>query len=441
MKYAAILFGLCLAGCPGGNPIVPEPFCGDGAQDANEECDDGNNAPNDGCDAQCVIERCGDNITNGAEQCDDGANIDGDGCSAQCQTEFCGDGDVNNNTEECDDGATVDGDGCSANCVIEPPSGQLSTFLVDSLTVPINDGQSAIFGSDYNGDGVINDRDNSLGDLNAAMENLGIDIQVGIDNAINDGVLLYGFDVTADDLINDTTVSVLSYLAALFNASSPSFDGSDVLIPTSPESLLQGGNIANSRLRAGPSDFLFGLPLDPINVTILPMENTIIEANISAVGLTTGKLTGTISATDFAPITQDIALQINALVQTEAQNFGGGVAIQCQDDTPCQASGGVCTDRNGDAEISGVCISPNAPVVSILALADADQDGIIEVTFDNSTGTFIENEVALFFDITRPGGAPIGIIGNLFRLDLDQNGDNDAIGFGVGLTAVSATRQ
>ncbi len=57
--------------------------CGNGALDANEECDDGNNADGDGCSANCKT-ICGDGKVAGKEECDDGNNKDGDGCSAAC---------------------------------------------------------------------------------------------------------------------------------------------------------------------------------------------------------------------------------------------------------------------------------------------------------------------------------------------------------------------
>src|SRR6185369_11791583 len=39
---------------------TPTPgVCGDGAQDAGEECDDGNVFPDDGCSATCTVEPCG----------------------------------------------------------------------------------------------------------------------------------------------------------------------------------------------------------------------------------------------------------------------------------------------------------------------------------------------------------------------------------------------
>ena len=45
--------------CPDNNcapPAKHEPTCGDGARDANEECDDGNNTGGDGCSATCRLE-------------------------------------------------------------------------------------------------------------------------------------------------------------------------------------------------------------------------------------------------------------------------------------------------------------------------------------------------------------------------------------------------
>ncbi|CAD8083688.1 unnamed protein product [Paramecium primaurelia] len=94
-------------------------LCGDGIVAGNEECDDSNMIPYDGCNEckfQCselctlcdkgiclnqscplgtiLINNscCGDSILNGDEECDDGNNIDFDGCS-NCQyqcNQFCG---------------------------------------------------------------------------------------------------------------------------------------------------------------------------------------------------------------------------------------------------------------------------------------------------------------------------------------------------------------
>jgi cysteine-rich repeat protein len=137
-----------------GTPLTP--FCGDGAVDPGEECDDrresavcdadctfrfcgdltvnltaGEQCDAGGesaaCDADCTFAACGDGALNAAagETCDDGNVVSGDGCSAVCLAEppspFCGDGSVDPG-EECDDGNTVPGDGCSADCRVENPA-------------------------------------------------------------------------------------------------------------------------------------------------------------------------------------------------------------------------------------------------------------------------------------------------------------------------------
>jgi cysteine-rich repeat protein len=101
----------------------PDPVCGDGALSVGEECDDGNTASGDGCDASCQNEGvdpfCGDGILQAGEHCDDGNTAAGDGCDSLCQNEgvgpYCGDG-ILQVGEECDDGNTAAGDGCDALC-------------------------------------------------------------------------------------------------------------------------------------------------------------------------------------------------------------------------------------------------------------------------------------------------------------------------------------
>ncbi len=149
--------------------FIPDEFCGDGIINnvPNEPCDDGNNTPGDGCDANCVVEFCGDGITNDApnEQCDDGNFTVGDGCDENCVTEFCGDGIINNAPNEaCDDGNVASGDGCDANCLVE--------FCGDGITNDDpneecddgnnldNDGCDANCVTEFCGDGVVNNDPN-----------------------------------------------------------------------------------------------------------------------------------------------------------------------------------------------------------------------------------------------------------------------------------------
>jgi len=114
-------------------------LCGNGVNNM-EECDDGNNNPNDGCSAACLKETgwnctgwpstctpiCGDSLIKGVETCDPPGN----GCGTNCQKEtgwdcspgscdpICGDGLIKG-TEQCDDDNSSSGDGCSMLCRTE----------------------------------------------------------------------------------------------------------------------------------------------------------------------------------------------------------------------------------------------------------------------------------------------------------------------------------
>ncbi|CAK70855.1 unnamed protein product (macronuclear) [Paramecium tetraurelia] len=152
-------------------------FCGDGiVSSIEEESDDGNYLPYDGCykcQVQCpqgcnictglicedcqkkgwllingqCISICGDGHTAGKEFCDDGNDIEFDGCyqcsqschqkclncfqglCLQCENGYiedgsqchniCGDGVLIEPLEKCDDGNSKDNDGCSDTCQVE----------------------------------------------------------------------------------------------------------------------------------------------------------------------------------------------------------------------------------------------------------------------------------------------------------------------------------
>ncbi|CAD8101281.1 unnamed protein product [Paramecium primaurelia] len=153
------------------------PFCGDGILTGQEEqCDDGNYLPYDGCykctvhcpqgcniciGKQCqecyqngwqLVEgicksKCGDGYVRGNELCDDGNDIPYDGCfqctyqchqkcvdcyqgqCIQCEIGYvedgplcyniCGDGYFVDILEQCDDGNLQNNDGCNENCLVE----------------------------------------------------------------------------------------------------------------------------------------------------------------------------------------------------------------------------------------------------------------------------------------------------------------------------------
>ena len=95
---------LCLAAVSCGDD--PEDYCGDGAVTTGEECDDGNKADADGCEADCTLPACGNDVRDPGEECDAGFLV---------KDPVCGDG-VLDEGEVCEDGGSLAGDGCRADC-------------------------------------------------------------------------------------------------------------------------------------------------------------------------------------------------------------------------------------------------------------------------------------------------------------------------------------
>ncbi len=93
---------LGLAGCDCGG----DPKCGNGVAEGNEECDDKNDDPSDGCTSTCQLQVCGNARLEEGEGCDDGNVVNLDRCDAFCQPEpdpLCGNGLVERD-EACDEG-------------------------------------------------------------------------------------------------------------------------------------------------------------------------------------------------------------------------------------------------------------------------------------------------------------------------------------------------
>lgn len=133
------------------------PTCGNGIVEADEECDDGNLANNDGCSKLCRDEFCGDGVTQDSEECDLGSdNADDATCTADCIKNVCGDG-LQGPAESCDDGNADDNDGCGADCRLEScGNGELEgTEQCDDGNADEDDGCTTLCAPPQCGDGLL----------------------------------------------------------------------------------------------------------------------------------------------------------------------------------------------------------------------------------------------------------------------------------------------
>lgn len=116
-----------------GTGPLPRAVCGDGNQEGDESCDDGELNGVSGmsdCLDDCTVTTCGDGFlgTPETEECDQGkANADDAACTSMCANAVCGDNLVGP-SESCDDGPEGS-DTCTAECalascgdgVVQPP--------------------------------------------------------------------------------------------------------------------------------------------------------------------------------------------------------------------------------------------------------------------------------------------------------------------------------
>ena len=113
------------------------PTCGNGTVEANEECDDKNQKPGDGCEPDCKksVDSDGDGVYDSVDNCPHDANTDqadqdGDGVGDACDRPDCGNGFLEG-AEECDDKNTMSGDGCSYVCTKE--SFEVGSVIVSEI--------------------------------------------------------------------------------------------------------------------------------------------------------------------------------------------------------------------------------------------------------------------------------------------------------------------
>src|SRR5262249_44222489 len=156
----------------------------------------------------------------------------------------------------------------------------------------------------------------------------------------------------------------------------------------------------------------FPLAFDPQKPIFIKIERAVFSGDVSSDGETVknARLSGTVSALEFASHLEAMADAINAKVLDAAVEYGEGAPIACSSDAECQPPG-ACTETDGQDNNTGVCIDSSSPLVEALALTDGagngNGNGIVEVTFNEGSKAFDTNELTIAFDLDGQG-LPIG---------------------------------
>ena len=100
------------------DPSNPPENCGNGIKDRGEECDDGRDGTNDGCDCCCMTEEINPIILGSLCPLEPLEPIESSSEPSEPAEPFCGEcgnGELEN-CEECDDGNNIINDGCDCDC-------------------------------------------------------------------------------------------------------------------------------------------------------------------------------------------------------------------------------------------------------------------------------------------------------------------------------------
>lgn len=297
-----------------------------------------------------------------------------------------------------DDGGTGDDD--------IDPAGTNNTFVVSKVTLPTNATEATALGLDIDGkanDGV----DNQLGTLLASIRTLapGLNIQMSLDESVDQGGIVLLANMKAKDLVSSSGVGFWVYQGA--NPTPPACtDVSDLvcrkhLTGTGAFEIEAGtatdaklaGNIMAGKFTGGPGNITLQIALgaDPID---LPLQLAKAEINVSANGFGAGsKIGGAISQAD---IDGKVNPAISATVNESILRDCGPIAMRTGANCSCMAGS------------SGL---------SILGFLD---------TNDNCDVTLEEVKTTVNGILTAD-------------IDLDQDGANDAVSLGVGVTSVKGT--
>lgn len=195
--------------------VLPDPVCGNGTTEANEQCDDGNTVSGDGCSSVCTIEVCGNGVTDSGEQCDDGNTASGDGCSNVCVIETASIEVVKVSTPVS--GSTVEpGDTIDYTLTVTNTGQQNleSAMAIDELDSNLE------YVSGQDGVSVINQRVSVNAGFLGATESASFTFQVRVRSTAQDGVVILNSAmaeaVTRDDVtVTDPTSNVTRHVVQL----------------------------------------------------------------------------------------------------------------------------------------------------------------------------------------------------------------------------------
>lgn len=276
------------------------------------------------------------------------------------------------------------------------PDGEDNTYVIDSLTVPGDQGEADDLALDIDGDGST---ENKVGNLFALLSSAAdLDVSGAVNEQIALGNIILLTSIKATDLADATGVGMYVYLGenadpaacpdgvtdpaqcglhlqggASFDVSADSPPGAEVV-----------GAIAGGEFVGGPGSVTIELALSALGEPItLTLVNARVETSVSADGLTSGILGGALTSADVeSQVYPAVADVVNGLIEGDPECDLEAVPCSCA----TGSTGGLIlglldvAPEGGDADciITPEEVAANGLVDSTLGTPDLDLDPEIE---------------------------------------------------------------
>lgn len=285
---------------------------------------------------------------------------------------------------------------------VGPIEGDPHTYVVNSVTIPVNAQEASDLGFDLDDDGTV---DNQLGNILSALINASggdLDLQGSIDEAVEAGEILLLANVQATALDNAANAGFFLYLgsdpnpAACTDPADPLTCGQHLGGDASFTAMSAGdtavsGRIVNGTFTGGPGSLTLQISFSGTAITLPLVAARAEVTGITATALGNSKVGGAVPD-------EDIDNQVIPAVHTAISD------IIAED---CTGEGAECGCEDGSTGST------------LLGIFDADENcevPLTEVQTNNLIVTLLNPDV-----------------------DTDGDGANDALSVGVGATAVGAT--
>lgn len=277
--------------------------------------------------------------------------------------------------------------GDDGGTVLPEPEGPHHTYVVDTVSIPLDADEAEELGFDIDGDGTV---DNQLGNILSALIQAGggdLDLQGSITESVDNGDILLLADVQATALTSASACGFSLYLgqnpspAPCTNPDDPltcrqhlTGTGTFDVDPASPSDVTVRGNIVGGRFTGGPGDLALQIAFGETAINLTLIEARAEINGITETGFEMSKVGGAVpDAVIQGEVLPAVSVAVNDIMTTDCPAPRTPPTCGCMDGSTGETLMGIF-DENGDCDVPESEVRANSLIVTLLR-PDVDTDG------------------------------------------------------------------